>query len=193
MAEIALVLDYRAVRYTGSNSAEIIGKLASVTLISESGGVLVLETPTGNGQWTINTLDYVIYTQGALQNVMNQSTLDFFFTRNAVYADLTSMQSAITTLQTQVSGLMATADLKSAGIKELPLLSPGASNQDVDLTVAVSGMTGTIKAQVFASATILGSITLGTPTWLTTTQVRVPVTNTGVLGLSGARLFVTIN
>lgn len=199
MPAINIVDGVHAIQYTGSNSAEIDGLITDFDITSEVGGVLLFTS--GGNPYVANTGDWVRYTQGFVLNTHTTASLNFLFERNALYSDLTAiqssistLQSAVTTLQTQVAALSANPGLLSAGIFEVPaLLLPSTVNVDVPLTVTLVATAGrTIQAKLFASAAVLATLSIGTPTFLSTSLVRVPVTSTGILAVSAARVLVTI-
>lgn len=165
-----------AIQYTGTNSAEIDGLITDFVISSEVGGVLTF-TSQGN-PYMANTGDWIRYTQGFVENVHTTANLNFIFIRNAVHDDLAA----------------ATAGLKTAGIKEVPAVALASTvNVDVTLTPALASTSGrTAQAQLFASAAVLATLSIGTPTFLSTSAVRVPVTTSGVLALSAARVLVTV-
>jgi hypothetical protein len=192
MPAINIVDKFKAVQYTGSNSAEIQSLVTNTTLISESGGVLVLESPTGSMVWTINTGDWVRYTQNQISNIVTDSSFGYYYIRNAVNDDLTSIISDISDLQVAVTALQAINGLLSAGIKECPTLSPGTTVVSVDLTVAMTDTSYTPHAQVFVAAGVAGSLSITSVAVADVDTVDVTVDNTSLLGITGARILVTV-
>lgn len=191
MPAIDITDKVKAIQYTGSNSAEIDSLITDFTIVSETGGVLTFTSSGGN--FIAATSDYIKYTQGFVLNTYTPSFFDFAFIRNAVYSDLTAITTAVTTLQSQVAALMGAAGVKSAGTKELPLLSPGLAVHTVPLTVTLPTTAGyTPQSQLFAAAGILGSLVITATSLASTSTVNVTVNNTSLLGISGARLFVTV-
>lgn len=191
MPAIDIVDKVKAIQYNGGNSAEIDALITDFTIISEAGGFLTFTSAGSN--FIAATNDYIKYTQGFVLNTYNPTFFDFAFIRNAVFSDLTGINTAITTLQTQVAALMGAAGLKSAGTKELPLLSPGLAVHTVPLTVTLPTTTGyTPQSQLFAAAGLLGSLVITSTVFASTSTVNVTVNNTSLLGVSGARLFVTV-
>lgn len=176
MPAINIVDRVLAIQYTGSNSSEIDGLITDFTIVSETGGILMFTS--GGNLFAAATNDWVRYTQGFVLNTHTTASLDTLFIRNAVYGDL--------------SGLGA--GLLSAGIKEVPAIAlPSTVNVDVDLTVTLGSTTGrSIQAKLFAPAAVLAILSLGTPSFLSTSVVRVPVTTSGILALSAARVLVTV-
>lgn len=161
------------IQYTGANSAEIDGLITDFVITSETGGVLMF-TSQGN-PFVANTNDWVRYTQGFVIGTHTTASKDALFIRTAVYDDLVTA-------------------LLSAGIKEVPAIAlPSTVNVDITLAPALASTTGrTIQASMFAAAGVLGILTLGTPSFLSTSVVRVPLTTSGLLALSAARILVTI-
>lgn len=172
-----------AIQYTGSNSAEIDGLITDFTIDSEGGGVLAFTS--GGSPYSVNTGEWVRYAQGAVLNTHTTSFLNFAFVRNAVYDDITGLQS-------QVDGLMATDALLSAGVKEAPLLIVGSTVVAVDLVPAMPSSSYTPHAQLFASASILGPLSITSVAVVDTDTVNVTILNGGLVGVSGARVLVTV-
>lgn len=187
-----------AVQYTGSNSAEIDGLITDFTIITETGGVLTFTS--GGNNFIANTGDWVRYSQGATLNTHPTAFLNFAFIRNAVFDDLTTINSDIatinttlTSLQSQITALSGTTGLRSAGILELPTLSIGATVNQVPLTVTLPSTTGrTIQAKLFASATLLGNLSITATSFASTSLVNVTVNNSALVTLTGARVLVTV-
>lgn len=179
---------FQAIQYDGSNGSTIASTVTNCNILSQVGGTLVVESPAGSTVWTITTNQWVRFTQNQISSVHTPSEFALFYIQNAVYSDLTALSSTLTAAINAVSGSM----FLSAGIKEAPLLTVGAQTLTVDLTVPLDSTSHTPHAQVFAPASLLGQITVGTPTIASTTTVNVPITNNGIVGLSGARVFVTV-
>lgn len=175
---------YQALQYDGSNGTTIASTVTNCNILSQVGGTLVMESPAGSTVWTITTNQWVRFTQNQVSSVHTPTEFALFYIQNAVYGDLSA-------LQTQINALAA-GSLLSAGIKEAPTLVVGAQNITVDLTVALDSTSHTAHAQVFAPTSLLGQITVGTPTVASTTTVTVPITNNGIIGLNGARILVTV-
>lgn len=174
MPAIHIVERYNAIQYTGSNSAEIDALVTHLDIISETGGVLTVESPTGTSITPINTNDWVRYNQGVVVSVHNTSTFDNYYVQNAVFGDLAA-----------VSGVLAT------GVKECGTLSPGNTTVSVDLVTSMPDTNYTPNAQIFAAAGILGTVSITSVSVNDADTIDVVVNNSGVLGLTGARILVT--
>jgi hypothetical protein len=185
MSAIDILLKYKAIRYDTTNRAEIQALVTNTALVSESGGVLVLESPSGSSTWTINTNDWVVYTQNMITGAMSQSAFDFFYIRNAVYDDVTDLQEAIGDLQ-------AIDALLSAGVKECPLLVVGNTTVAVDIIPAMPNTGYTPRAELFASVALLGSLSISSVAVVDVNTVNVVITNGGLVSLTGANVLVTV-
>jgi hypothetical protein len=182
-----------AVQYTGSNSAEIDGLITDFDIVSEAGGTLTFNS--GGNPYIANTNDWVRYTQGFVLNVHTTASLDFLFIRNAVYADLpdtSGIEADVAELQTDVAALEAAGGLRSAGVKECPLLIVGNTTVSVDIIPAMPDTSYTPNAQLFASVALLGSLSVTGVTVVDTNTVDVVVNNSGLIGLNGAAVLVTV-
>lgn len=177
MPAIDLVDRVKAIQYTGSNSAEINGLISDFTITSEGAGVLHFDS--GGTPFTANTDDWVRYTQGYVINVHDTSSLNFLFIRNIVYDEAVALVSA-------------TAGLQSAGVKEAPLLIVGNTTVAVDIIPAMPDTSYTPLAQLFASTAILGPLTIASVTVVDVDTVNVVINNGGLIGISGARVLVTV-
>lgn len=161
---------YQAIQYTGSNSAAIDAAVSDLSIVSESGGVLVVQSPVTGSNWTLNTNDWARYTQGTVQSVHSPSAFATYFTIVATLGDI---------------------GIRAAGIKECPTLSPGDTVVSVDLTTSMLDTSYTAQAQIFASAGILGDVSITDVDIVDTNTVDVTVNNSGLVGLTGARILVT--
>lgn len=194
MPAINIVDRYLAVQYTGSNSAEIDSLITQLVIISEVGGVLTVESPSGQPIQPINTGEWVRYTQGFIVSVHNTSSFNNFFVENAVASDISSITSDISDLQDAVDDLEnAGTGLLSAGIKESPLLLLGTSaTVPVDVTPALPNTGYTPHVQLFASASALGSLSITAVSVVDTNTVNVTIQNSGLLNLGGVHILVTV-
>lgn len=192
MPAINITDQVKAIQYTGSNSAEIDGLITDFTIVTETGGVLTFTS--GGNTFVANTNDWVRYTQGFVLNTHPTSFLNFAFIRNAVYDDVTTINTTLTSLQTQINNMTAGgAAVVSAGILELPTLAVGPTVNAVPLTITLPSTSGrSIQAKLFASATLLGNLSITATAFASTSVVNVTVNNTALVTLTGARAFVTI-
>lgn len=193
MPAIDIVDRVNAIQYTGSNSAEIDDLITDFVITSEAGGVLMF-TSQGN-PFVANTGDWVRFHQGYATGVHTTAFLDFAFIRNAVYADLpdtAAIEADITQLQADVAALEAVSGLLSAGVKECPLLIVGNTTVSVDIIPAMPDTSYTPSAQLFASVALLGTLSIASVTVVDTDTVNVVVNNSGLIGLNGAAILVTV-
>lgn len=174
MPAINVVEKVGAIQYTGSNSAEIDSLITNFDIVSESGGVLTAESPTGNAVPTINTGNWISYSQGAVVSVQSNTEFNNSYIRNAIYSDLAA-----------VSGVL------SAGVKECPLLVVGNTTVSVDLIPAMPSSSYTANAQLFASVSVLSNLAISSVTVVDADTVDVVVNNTGLVSLTGANILVT--
>lgn len=175
MPAIDIVEKYKAIQYTGSNSTEIDAAITSLTIVSETGGTLTVESPTGGTSWAIATNEWVRFTQGAIQSKHSNTDFNTFYARNAVYDDLAA-----------VSGVL------SAGIKECPLLVVGNTTVSVDIVPTMPSSTYTPNAQLFASVTLLADLSISSVSVVDANTVDVVVSNGGSASLTGANILVTV-
>lgn len=183
MPAIYLADRVMAIQYTGSNSAEIDGLITDFTIDSEGGGTLAFTS--GGSPYSVSTGEWVRYAQGAVLNTHTTSFLNFAFVRNAIYDDVTALQS-------QVDGLMAADALLSAGVQEAPLLIVGSTVVSVNLIPAMPDTSYTPHAQLFASTAILGPLSITAVSVVDTDTVNVTILNGGLVGITGARVLVTV-
>lgn len=184
----AIVYSYRSVQYTGSNSADIDALVTDFVIDNETAGVLT--ATSGGTQFTINTTDWVIYWQGAVQTVNTNTQYNTYYVDDALVTDLTSVNGAITTLQGQVAALLAGGT--SVGLKESPTLLLGQSaTVAVDIIPAMPNTSYAATAQLVASATVLGSLSITSTSIVDADTVNVTVQNSGLLNLSGVHILVT--
>lgn len=192
MPAIDVVPKLKAIQYTGSNSAEIDSLIPNFDIVSEAGGVLTIESPTGTAWPSVNTNDWIGYTQGVVSSVQSNTDYNNSFIRNAVYTDVSGFADDISDLQDAVGDLQAAPALMSAGIKECPLLIVGNTTVSVDLIPAMPDTSYTPNAQLFASVALLGSLSITSATVIDTNTVDVVVANGGLVSLTGANILVTV-
>lgn len=192
MPAIDIVDRYNAIQYTGSNSAEIDGLVTHLDIITETGGVLTVESPTGTSITPINTNDWVRYNQGVVVSVHDTSSFNNYFVHNAVYADISSFGADISDLQDAVDALEAVPAMLSAGVKECPLLIVGNTTVSVDIIPSMPSSTYTPNAQLFASVAVLGALSISSVTVVDANTVDVVVNNGGLVSLTGANVLVTV-
>jgi hypothetical protein len=173
MPAIHITDRYNAIQYTGSNSAEIDSLITHLDIVSETGGVLTVESPTGTAITPINTNDWVRYNQGVVVSVHGTTAFNNYFVRNAVYDDF------------------ATSVL-SVGVKECPLLVVGNTTVSVDIIPAMSSSNYTPNAQLFASVALLNDLSISSVTIVDANTVDVVVANGGLISLTGANILVTV-
>lgn len=178
MPAIDIVDRVKAIKYTGGNSAEIDGLITDFVITSEGGGTLHFDS--GGNSYTVSTNEWVRYTQGFVLNTHTQSSLDFLFIRNIVYDEAVSLITA------------AGSGLKAAGIKEAPLLIVGNTTVAVDLIPAMPNTSYSPLAQLFASTALLGPLSITSVTVVDTDTVNVTINNGGLVGITGARVLVTV-
>lgn len=192
MPAINVVANYKAIQYTGSNSAEIDAAITQFDIVSETGGVLTFESPTGSAWPTVSNGDWIGFISGAVSSVQSNTDHNNSFTRNAIYSDISGFASDITDLQAAVDALESVPALLSAGVKECPLLIVGNTTVAVDLIPALPDTSYTPNVQLFASVALLGVLSIGTVTIVDTNTVNVVVSNGGLVSVTGANVLVTI-
>lgn len=186
MPAINIVARYQAIQYTGSNSADIDAAISGLDIVSESGGVLVVESPIGSSQYTVNTNDWVQFTQGQVSFVYDPATFVFYFIPNVVTDDLSSLTDRLDDLEASVTSVNA------AGVMQAPTLLFGQSTDvDVNIIPAMPSASYDAHAQLFAASTALGSLSITAVSVLDADTVRVTVQNSGLVSLSGVHILVT--
>lgn len=189
------IVDKRwAVKYTGSNSAEIDALITQFDIVSESGGTLTFTSNSSN--FTATTNQWIVYLQGMVFGVFSQSDFDNFFSCNASCADITTLQSsissnssAITTLQGQLT-TVTSGLVRSVGVAPVPTLIASASATiQVTITPAMPNTTYNAYPKLFAGISIVG-LQINSTTIVSTTRVDVVVQNVGLVSLAGANVLV---
>jgi hypothetical protein len=187
MPAINIVDRYLAIRYTGSNSAEIDGLITYFDITSESGGVL--NFLSNSSSFTANTGDWIRYTQGSVQSVHPDTAFQFYFAQNALYDDVSGLDTRVGSLE---SG-SGTAALRAAGSATVPTLLLNASTMvAVDVTPALANTSYTPHAMVVGTVAIIGALNITGMSIVDTNTVNVTVQNTGLASLSGANILVTV-
>lgn len=172
MPAIHIVDKYQAIQYTGSNSAEIDGLISSFVIVSESGGNLQFTSSVISA--TVATGDWIRYTQGAVYSTHSGSEFSDYYIRNATYDDVASIPAVY-----------------SVGVKETPtLLLNQSATVAVDIIPAMPDSSYTAVAQLVASSTALGSLSITNITVVDSNTVNVTVQNSGLLNLTGVHLVV---
>lgn len=110
-----------AIQYTGSNSAAIGALLTDFTIISETGGVLTVQS--GGPTFVINTNDWVCCQQGYLMEVRTPSEFIYFYTEliqtgvvSALDVRLDTAEADIVALDARLDSLEARMDAAEAAI-----------------------------------------------------------------------------
>lgn len=210
------IVDKRwAVKYTGSNSGEIDALITQFDIVSESGGTLNFTSNSSSFSCTTN--QWIVYLQGQVFGVYSQTDFDNFYSCNPVCADLTSLQStvtsnssAITTLQSQVAANSSSIStntsnittlqsqittvtsglVRSVGVAPVPTLIASASaTVQVTITPAMPNTTFNAYPKLFAGISIVG-LQINSTTIVSTTRVDVVVQNVGLVSLAGANVLV---
>jgi len=186
MPSVAYVDNRRAIRYDGTNSAEIDATIPSFTIVSEIGGVL---TFTSTGGWVANTGQWILYTQGVVNNVFDDVDFHTFYIENALFADLDALTTGVADLETALAALGGAA-LRSAGVASAPtLLLNTPANVAVQLVPAMPDSSYTPSAYLFGTGINLGQVTINSVTVTDADTVTVQV-QTSLLSLPGVHVLV---
>lgn len=169
-------LGYRALAYTGSNSADLLDLAELATqytwsIDSEGGGVLVLEFAVGGDVDTItlNTGNFLVFTPATL--AVQVLTAAAYAAR---YSDH-GPQAAV-----------------SAGSAPVPTLGASASTTvGVTIAPAQAGTTYSAAAHLVGSSTLLADLEILSTTVVDSDTVNVVVRNNALLSLGGATAVVT--
>jgi len=172
MPAINIVDKYQAIQYTGSNSADIDAAIAQLTIVSESGGVLTVESPPSGGTWVLNTGNWARFTQGSIYSTHTNTEFNNNYLHNAAFDDLN------TTLQ-------------AAGIKQAPvILANSSATVAVDIIPSMPSSTYTAQAQLFTAS--LSSVSISSVSIVDSDTVNVTVQNNGLVSLSDVHVLVTV-
>lgn len=190
MAAINITDKYKAIQYTGSNSAEFDAEITQLDIISETGGVLTVESPPSGGTFNLSVGEWARYTQGAIVSKHTNTEFLNFYIRNAIYDDFTTLSSTVTTLQGQVNTVSA-AGARSVGVRDTPtLIGSGNTVVAVTITPAMPSSSYTASAMLFGPVAVLATLSITTVAVVNTTTVNVTVQNTGLVGLTAHLLVV---
>lgn len=193
MPAIHVVDKIQAIQYNGSNSSELDALITQFEIVSETGGVLNVESPSGT-PYEINTNDWVRFSQGYIFSVHGTTNFNNFFIRNAVYDEVSGVFTDVEDLQDAVAALEAAGSgLLGAGIKESPLLVFNQSTVvPVEIVPAQPNSNYTPNPQLFASATALGNLSITNVAVVDNNTVDVTIQNSGLASLSGVHILVTV-
>ena len=172
---INIVLKYRAIQYDGTNSAQIDGLIASFDITSESGGVL--HADSGGTSFTINTNDFVVYSQGYVYGVHPPADFNTFYSCNAACEDTVGF----------TSGVVA----RSVGVSSVPALLLNASTTvGVTLNPAMPSSSYTAHAVLFDGVVAVGVLQVISTTIVSASLVNVVIQSVGLATLAGANVMV---
>lgn len=158
----------QAVQYTGSNSADIDAQVPNVSIISESGGVLILDV-NGN-PLTVVTGDWVIFNVSGVAALQDSQ----FLTEWDCVVRCEEMSSVVSAI----------------GIALVPTLDPTDSViVPVTLNPPMPTATYTAYASRFSS-TSTSDLAINSVTVVDTDTVNVLVQNMGLTTISGASIMI---
>lgn len=198
---INIVERKHAVQYDGTNSGDI-DNLFPVTTLSEASGVWTFESPPSGPTYVVNTNDWIVFFQNMVFGTYSPTAFDFFYRCNAECGDLQAtevqdLQEAVETLQGLVEDLQTEVDglggesVRAVGVAAVPtLLLGGSTNVDVQLSPAMADTSFTARAYKFAAVSLV-DLAINSVTIIDNDTVRVNVSNTGLVTLSGASVLVT--
>jgi len=171
---INIVSHRKAVKYTGANSADIDGMITNFDITSESGGVLHFDS--NSSSFTVNTNEWIVFYQGAAEEVHTQTSFDGFFACNTLCADTAGFASGV--------------QVRAVGVATVPLLLVGGSaTVAVTLQPAMPDSTYNAYASKFAGVS-LTDLSINSVTVVNSTTVNVAVSNTGLATITGASVMV---
>ena len=171
----------KAVQYTGSNSADIDAQVPGVSITSESGGVLTLNS----GQYVLNTNDWIFW-NGVQTGILNNTQYLGEWGCVAVCSDFDELVSDLEEVQTQASA----GAVRAMGVAPVPTLLLGQ-----DTTVAVPIQPAMPDSGYTAYAATFGGVNLGdlsitSVSVVDTDTVNVAVDNAGLGTVSGVTVMV---
>ena len=165
----------RSYQYDGTNSAAIAAE-GSVVILSETGGVLTMESPLGSTVWNIPLSYYIVFAENYVVEVSSPAD---FTRRWRCVALCDSLAPAVGT------------PLRSVGVAPVPLLLASASTTvAVQLNPAMPDATYTPQAFLFAGISIVG-LQINSVSVVDADTVNVVVQNVGLLSLQGSNVLVT--
>lgn len=169
-----VVLNYHAILYDGTNSAQINDLVEQLVITSESSGILSFESPPGSTSFTANTGDTIVWTQGMVTQVLSEEDMDFFYACNTICDTLPEARPAV-----RAVGVAAVPTLLLGGSATIPVtLQPAMPDTDFDA-----------YASKFAAVS-LTDLSITAVTVVDVDTVNVQVSNVGVATLSGASVMV---
>lgn len=188
MPAIAIVDNFQAIQYTGSNSAEIDGLITDFTITSESGGVLNFTSQFLN--LSANTGDWIRFRLGQVEGVFSSSAFSAGYAQYPTQGSFDALAGNVSTLSATVTSL-GVSTAQSVGIGEVPtLLLNATAVVPVTLLPAMPSSSYTVNRGIFAPAGVLANITITATSIVSSSLVNVTVQNTGLASLSGARVLV---
>jgi hypothetical protein len=81
-----IVQAWRSIQYDGTNSAEINNLITDFTITNEENDVLSFDS--NYRSWTANLDDWILFWQGAVQEVHPDAMYQDIYVHNAVFDDL---------------------------------------------------------------------------------------------------------
>lgn len=194
MAAINIVDNYHAEQYTGSNGTAIAAAVTNCNIISETGGVLTIESPTGSTVYVINAGEWVRWTQNMIVSAHPTAAFNLYFNEYATKAELDALAATVASNTASIATLTtaAAAGVRAVGVKDCPTLLLNSSTViPVTITPGMPSGTFTAEAMLFGPVTVLATLTVTAVTATSATTVDVTVQNSGVAAV-GAHLLVVV-
>lgn len=187
---INVVDTLRAVQYDGTNSSDIAALDPGFDFNndSEAGGVWTFQSPPDSALFNVPTDSWILFGQNMVFSVKTDAEFLLQHQCNITCEDFDSqIEEAIeTALETMPSGSM----VRSVGVGAVPtLLLSTSANVDVQLQPAMPDTSFTAYASKFAAVSLV-DLAINSVTIIDNDTVRVNVSNTGLITLSGASVMV---
>ncbi len=187
---INVVDTLRAVQYDGTNSSDItaLDPGFSFNNDSEAGGIWSFQSPPDSTSFNVPTGSWILYAQDQVFFVKTNAEFVSQNDCNITCSDFDAQVDAAIeeALESMPSGSM----VRSVGVAAVPtLLLSSSANVDVQLQPAMPDTSFTAYASKFAAVSLV-DLAINSVTIIDTDAVRVNVSNTGLVTLSGASVMV---
>lgn len=192
---LAVVPRNNAVRYDGTNSADIDALIPDFTIISESGSSMTIES--GGGQNNCPVGGWIIYNEAGVvyDIVANDAAFAGRFHNVAVVGEMSSLSSEVADLAEVVDGLpeLPPNIVGSAGATTFAaIIGLGTVNVTVQLAAAMADSSYTALAIIFGGVGILSNVEVLSITVNDADTVTVQIRNNSITALGGTVLVIAV-
>ncbi len=181
---INIVNRLHAVQYDGTNSSDIVAlDIFDFNNDDETGGVWTFQSPPDGTLRTVNTDDWILYSQNAITSVASNVEFVAQFSCNALC-------EIVEEVAMEVENLALAPKVQAVGVAPVPTLVLNATaNIDVTLQPAMADASYDAYAHKFAGVS-LANLNITSVTVVDEDTVTVGVQNTGLVTLAGASILV---